>query len=122
MPDLGYGTASGHDVLMRPKYEPLQRRLEEAPADEPVSLTFDEIGALIGGLPPSSSGRTWWGNTTNESRSQAKSWLGAGRRVMEVRLGDTVVFSPADAVVEVANAASSPAPEDSSPLWTASRR
>jgi hypothetical protein len=41
MLDLSYGTASGHDVLMPPKYDPLQRRLEEAPADEPVSLTFE---------------------------------------------------------------------------------
>jgi hypothetical protein len=33
MLSLSYGTASGHDVLMPPKYDPLQRRLEEAPAD-----------------------------------------------------------------------------------------
>jgi hypothetical protein len=102
--DLGNGTASGHDVQMPLKYDALQRRLEEAPADEPVSLSFNEIDVLVGGLPPNSSDRTWWGNTTNETRSQAKSWLGAGRRVTEVRLGDTVVFSPADAVVDVVGA------------------
>jgi hypothetical protein len=82
------------------KYDPLQRRLDAAPADEVVSLTFTEIHSLVGGLPPgASTDRTWWGNTTHKSRSQAKSWLGAGRRVVEVRLGVAVVFSPAGAVV-----------------------
>jgi hypothetical protein len=116
MLSLSYGTASGHDVLMPPKYDPLQRRLEEAPADEPVSLTFDEISALVGGLPPSSSSRMWWANTTNENRSQAKSWLATSRRVTEVRLGDTVVFSPADAVIEVADAARPSRPRGLDPI------
>jgi hypothetical protein len=74
------------------KYDPLQRRLEDAPPDEPVSLSFDEISRAVNGLPPNSwTDRTWWGNTTHKSRSQAKSWVTAGRRVVELRLGEGVV-------------------------------
>lgn len=79
------------------KYEPLKRFLDAAPADEPVSLSFEEVSRLVGGLPPSAwTDRTWWGNTTHGSRSQSSSWMSAGRRVTELRLGEAVVFSPAD--------------------------
>jgi hypothetical protein len=78
-------------ATMPAKYDPLRRFLEDCADDEPVSLTFDEVDALVGGLPPSAAGRTWWGNTTNASRMQAHAWLGAGRRVSEVRLGDHAV-------------------------------
>lgn len=83
---------------MSAKYEPLRRELESAPADEPVSFSFAELDALVGGLPPGArADRTWWGNTFNRSRAQALSWMSTGRRVTEVRLGKAVVFSPADA-------------------------
>lgn len=83
---------------MGAKYEPLRRELESAPADEPVSFSFAELDALVGGLPPGArADRTWWGNTFNRSRAQALSWMSTGRRVTEVRLGKAVVFSPADA-------------------------
>lgn len=82
---------------MAPKYDALARLLDEQPADEPVSLTFAEIDDIVGGLPPSSSGRTWWANTIRHSQSAA--WLRAGRRVIEVRLGASVVFSPAEPTV-----------------------
>ena len=83
---------------MASKYEPLLRQLEAAPADEPVSLTFTELDELVGGLPPSArEHRPWWANTITHNRSQPKAWLGAGRRVTEVRMGEAVVFSPADA-------------------------
>ena len=60
------------------KYDAVQRRLEAAPADEVVSLTFTEIHSLVGGLPPgASTDRTWWGNTTHKSRSQAKELVGS---------------------------------------------
>ena len=75
-----------------PKYAALTRYLEGRPDEEPVSLTFDEIDALVGGLPESSTGRTWWANT--RGHSQALAWLRIGRRVTEVRLGSAVVFSP----------------------------
>jgi hypothetical protein len=92
---------------MAAKYDPLQRHLENAPADEPVSLTFEEISGLVGGLPPSSSRQMWWSNTTNETRVQARSWIAAGRRVVELRLGEAVVFSPADSEVALRSSGSS---------------
>jgi hypothetical protein len=83
---------------MPPKYEPLLRFLEAAPVEEPVSITFDELDKLVGGLPPSArEHRPWWGNSITQNRPQPRAWFGAGRRVTEVRLGEAVVFSPADA-------------------------
>ena len=78
---------------MPPKYEPLQRYLDGQPPDGVVSLTITEIDKLVGGLPTSSVQRTWWANS--KGHSQALAWLQAGRRVLEVRPGQSVVFSPA---------------------------
>lgn len=78
-------------------YEALTEYLGSQPADESVSLTIPEIDELVGGLPPSSAGRTWWANTRGHSQSRA--WMRAGRRVSEVRLLEAVVFSPADAAI-----------------------
>jgi hypothetical protein len=79
---------------MSGKYDPLLRYLEAQPADEAVSLTFDEIGALVGRLPLSSATAMWWSNTAGHS--QALAWIRAGRRVIELRLVDeVVVYSPA---------------------------
>ena len=79
------------------KYGELTQFLEDMPPDEPVSLTLAELEEIVGTLPPSSSGRTWWANT--EGHSQALAWLQAGRRVTEIRLGEAVVFSPVGVVV-----------------------
>lgn len=88
---------------MSTKYEPLRRELETAPDEEPISFTFAQLDALVGGLPRSArEDRTWWGNTFNRSRSQATAWMSTGRRVTEVRLGEAVVFSPADAPTDAA--------------------
>lgn len=46
----------------------------------------------MGPLPPSASIRQWWANAA--ASHQAQNWLGLGRRVTEVRLGHSVVFSP----------------------------
>lgn len=81
---------------MAAKYDPLRRHLESRPDDEPVSLTMAEVDQMVGGLPPSSAGRTWWANTVVSSHAQAAAWMGAGRRVVEVRVGQVVVFSPSD--------------------------
>ena len=76
------------------KYDNLTEYLESRSADEAVSMTMAEVEAIVGALPPSSSGRTWWANT--EGHAQSLAWLRAGRRVIELRLGKAVVFSPAD--------------------------
>lgn len=95
---------------MAGKYEALSQYLDEQPADEPVSLTFDEVYCLIGGLPPSATAhRPWWGNTWGNP--QAAAWLRAGRKVTEVQLGRHVVFSPADADT------GPPRPRQSSGQW-----
>jgi len=67
---------NGHHAC---QVRPLRRFLEDCADDEPVSLTFDDVDALVGGLPPSARGRTWWGNTTNTTRVQAYAWLRACR-------------------------------------------
>ena len=79
------------------KYGDLTAFLENQPADEPVSLNMAELEEIVGTLPPSSSGRAWWANT--EGHSQALAWLQAGRRVTEIRLGESVVFSPVGVVI-----------------------
>ncbi|HET9731930.1 MAG TPA: hypothetical protein VFP54_04565 [Acidimicrobiales bacterium] len=79
---------------MTAKYDRLAAFLDDQAGDEPVSLTINEISDMVGGLPASASQRTWWANTTGHS--QALAWLRTGRRVVEVRPGEAVVFSPAD--------------------------
>jgi transcriptional regulator with XRE-family HTH domain len=57
------------------KYSPLQKFLRESGRDT-VSLTFDQIARMVGGLPKSACvHRAWWGN--HEGNSQAKGWMGA---------------------------------------------
>lgn len=91
-PDLNQGTARAA------KYEPLADLLQAASDDEPVTLTFAELDRLVGGLPASArEHRSWWGNTFSP-RPHAAAWMSTGRRVVELRLGDAVVFSPADAL------------------------
>lgn len=64
------------------KYSPLETYLREAPTEEPITLTFDAIEALVGPLPPSSSQRAWWSNTWGHPQSAA--WLAAGRSLDNV--------------------------------------
>ena len=77
---------------MSNKYKPIRRCLEGHADEEAVSLTWAELEELVGPLPASSSVRQWWANTA--ASHQAQNWLGIGRRVTEVRLGHSVVFSP----------------------------
>src|SRR5690348_2063298 len=45
-----------------------------------VTLTFDELDAIVGGLPPSARAyRAWWANNRG-SQPHARAWLDAGRR------------------------------------------
>ncbi|MGH9292736.1 MAG: DUF7662 domain-containing protein [Acidimicrobiales bacterium] len=103
---------------MTAKDDPLRLALESAPSDEPVSFTFSELDELVGGLPQSARvHRPWWGNTFSHNRPHALAWMALGRRVSEVRLGDAVVFSPADAPIEGPRAMpAAPARPASSPI------
>jgi hypothetical protein len=60
------------------KYDPLQKYLVTRDRGEVrLSLSFDEVGRLVGGLPPSAvSRKTWWANTA--ASGQAKAWRDAG--------------------------------------------
>lgn len=74
------------------KYAALRDRLERGSG--PIELTFDEIAALVGGLPPSAYRHSaWWSN--NEARHvQTEGWLGARRMVTRLDLaGKRVWFS-----------------------------
>ncbi len=77
------------------KYDPLSRLLLSR-HPEPVALTFAELDALIGGLPPSArTTRSWWGNTNAAHQSQAHAWMEANYRVASLELGGVVTFVPA---------------------------
>jgi hypothetical protein len=77
------------------KYDPLFEHLCRADDGE-VALSFDEIAALVGGLPATAStSRAWWANDAARGRVHAKAWLNAGREVTDVELGVRVRFSPA---------------------------
>ena len=81
---------------MAAKYDPLASALT-ASSPQTVTMTFAELDDLVGGLPPGARGdRTWWGNTTHPSRSQARAWIGAGYRVGEVELKVAVTFVSID--------------------------
>lgn len=77
------------------KYTPLRNFLEGQNSEREVRLTVEEVADMIGGLPPAALGRTWWANSESLTHVQARSWMDAGRRVIKVRLGEWVVFSPA---------------------------
>lgn len=75
------------------KYDPLEEYLR---SKVEVTLTFKEIEKILGSELPVSAetDRSWWANTTNESRTQARAWLNAGWKVKEVHLPESVTFTP----------------------------
>jgi hypothetical protein len=77
------------------KYEALREYLERLPAGE-VTLSFATIDEIVpGGLPASAYlHRGWWANEVDRDHVQARSWLQAGRTVIEVNLqARSVLFS-----------------------------
>lgn len=78
------------------KYDPLFEFLCRADDDE-VELAFDEVAALVGGLPSSATKhRAWWANEPGGRHVQAHAWLNAGREVVSVDLARRrVLFSTA---------------------------
>ena len=68
------------------KYDPLFEHLCRA-GDDALEMTFDEIGALVGGLPASATRYpAWWANEGAGGHVQAQSWMNAGREVESVDL------------------------------------
>jgi hypothetical protein len=76
------GVVRRQDGGVSANYEPLRRWLSDQDADE-LHMAFEEIDALVGGLPPSSADRTWWGNS---GKGQARAWMEAGWIVASVDL------------------------------------
>lgn len=77
------------------KYTALFEHLCRA-GDTSIEMTFEEISALVSGLPPSAARSPgWWANDAGGSRHvQARAWLDAGREVEHVdRTAGRVRFS-----------------------------
>jgi hypothetical protein len=76
------------------KCDPLLQHLCRAD-DEPLQMSFDEIGQLVGPLPESASRyQAWWSNDSGGRHVQAQAWLEAGREVLSVdRPGRRLTFS-----------------------------
>lgn len=73
------------------RYLPLEQHLRAAPS-APLEMSFAEIEALVGRLPPSARRhRMWWGNFESP-RGQIQAWRAAGRYVLEVDLTREVVM------------------------------
>lgn len=82
---------------MAGKYGPLTDLLLAAAARNRavVELGFEELAALVGGLPPSADVRQWW---ANNSQVQALAWRSAGYHVDQVYLDRRRVRFSAGAV------------------------
>ena len=67
------------DVSELSKYKPLVAFLNEQPSDQ-VTLPFNRIDELVGGLPRSARDyEAWWSNSrTEDSHTWAHQWLAAG--------------------------------------------
>ena len=67
------------------KYDPLESYLTQIPQQQAeIALSFAQIEAIIGAtLPPDAynPNGTWWRNTNDAKRPQAKAWLSAGWKI-----------------------------------------
>lgn len=73
------------------KFDPLEEFLK---SKVEITLTLDEIEKILGDeLPPSAkTDQTYWGNSTHESRTQARAWLNAGWKVKSKQLPLSITF------------------------------
>jgi hypothetical protein len=80
------------------RYDTLTERLQSF-TEPTVTLSFEELDEVVGGLPPSAKKYPeWWANKRT-SQAHAKAWLDAGRRAKPDFGAGHVVFT-ADATVE----------------------
>lgn len=89
---LGANGRKVRDADAVPKYDPLFEFLCRA-GDAPVEMTFDDVGALVGGLPRSAGDHlVWWSNEALGGRHvQSVAWMNAGRQVDNVDLARRIV-------------------------------
>ncbi|HFL3236791.1 TPA: hypothetical protein ACG3KH_004230, partial [Clostridioides difficile] len=73
------------------KFDPLEEYLK---SKVEITLTLEEIEEILGSeLPPSAKNDpTYWGNSTHESRTQARAWLKAGWKVKSKQLPESITF------------------------------
>lgn len=68
------------------KYDPLRDFLAQHRGSN-VTMSFDEVAELVGGLPKSAFDyREWWANEVGGNHVQAKAWMGADYAVYTVDL------------------------------------
>lgn len=71
------------------KYDGLRDELLTHPAAAAVWMTFEDVSAAVGGLPPSAYRHTfWWLNEHDGTHVQARAWSAAGRAVEYVSLDE----------------------------------
>lgn len=85
------------------KYLALEQYLERN-SNQRIQLSFEDIEKIISEQLPASARKyaAWWANNS-EGHSHANSWLNAGVKVEEVKLGEFVVFSKPNAVKQEVN-------------------
>ena len=79
------------------KYDPLRDYLRARPSR--LTLTFDQVAEMVGGLPPSADdwAPIWWAD--DPTHVQAHAWLHIGRSVIALDPeGRTVTFGAASSV------------------------
>lgn len=68
------------------KYDSLRRFLA-AHSETVVRVSFEQLDAMVGGLPKSArTYRVWWDNGSTERHPQARAWIEAGFVVETVDL------------------------------------
>ena len=80
--------------MTREKYEGLRKWLMKQAARE-IIVGFDELGTLVGGLPPSAEKyAAWWANELGSSTHvQCHAWLEAGYRASVTLTRREVTFT-----------------------------
>ena len=61
------------------KYDPLFYRLDDDQGVT-ITLTFDQVAEIVGGLPPSAYEHPSWWSPNTSRHVQARAWVDAGYR------------------------------------------
>ncbi len=83
-----------------PKYSPLASELLRR-GEASIQMSFDQVGDLVGGLPPSAfEHREWWSNPRKDTPSThthaIAGWIEAGYRVLRVDMNARTVRFESD--------------------------
>jgi hypothetical protein len=93
------------------KWNSLTYFLNDAPNE--VTLTWPELDAIVGGVPPSAAKhRPWWSG----DRSHIRAWKSAGFEIMNLQMGSQVTFVRSGSRSEIAIANLRPTSVKSKPV------